>query len=37
LNLFGIKYILNNELKYAAYMKEKMDIDEMDAEDDPEL
>ena len=26
LNLFGVKYILNNELKYAAFMKDKLEL-----------
>ena len=30
LNMFGLKYILNNEFKYAVYMKEKLESDELD-------
>lgn len=33
LNLFGLKYILNDELGYAHYMQERMDLQQMDADD----
>jgi hypothetical protein len=37
LNLFGVKSILNKELKYAIYMKEKLDSAEIDAFDNHEI
>ena len=33
LNLFGLKYILNSEFKYAVYMKEKLESEEVDSEE----
>ena len=33
LNLFGLKYILNNEFKYAEYMKEKLESEGLDSEE----
>ena len=36
LNLFGVKYILNNELKYADTMKDKLELEKINIVNDEE-